>query len=114
MIGVPIPSWRAVSITRQPSRPGSIRSRTQTSGRSKRRRASPVSPFAASSGLKPEAARARFLIEESRELVLVLDDERTLLAASRRAREVFPGLAVGSEAPAELLEGGGDWTPVVV
>ncbi len=61
-----------------------------------------------------EAARARFLIEESRELVLVLDSERTLIAASRRAREVFPGLAVGSEAPAELLEGDARWTPVVV
>ena len=31
MIGVPIPSSRACSITRQPSIPGSMRSRTQTS-----------------------------------------------------------------------------------
>ena len=52
--------------------------------------------------------------EESRELVLVLDAERTLIAASRRAREVFPGLAVGSEAPPELLEGDARWRPVVV
>ena len=61
-----------------------------------------------------EAARARFLIEESRELVLVLDAERALIAASRRAREVFPGLAVGSEAPPELIEGDARWRPVVV
>jgi signal transduction histidine kinase len=61
-----------------------------------------------------EAARARFLIEESRELVLVLDDERRLVAASRRAREVFPQLALGSHVSEELLVHGGEWTPVVV
>jgi two-component system phosphate regulon sensor histidine kinase PhoR len=60
-----------------------------------------------------EAARARFLIEESRELVVVLDAERTLLAASRRARELIPELAVGADVPEELLEAG-EWTPVVV
>ena len=61
-----------------------------------------------------EAARARFLIEESRELVLVVDGARTLIAASRRAREVLPGLALGSEVPGELVSGNGEWTPVVV
>jgi two-component system phosphate regulon sensor histidine kinase PhoR len=61
-----------------------------------------------------EAARARFLIEESRELVLVVDEARTLVAASRRAREVLPGLAVGSNVPDALLSGNSDWTPVVV
>jgi two-component system, OmpR family, phosphate regulon sensor histidine kinase PhoR len=61
-----------------------------------------------------EAARARFLIEESRELVLVVDDARTLIAASRRAREVLPELALGSEVPDELFSGNGEWTPVVV
>jgi signal transduction histidine kinase len=66
-----------------------------------------------SGGMGVEAARARFLIEESRELVVVLDDERTLLAASRRARELIPELAVGSPVPEELLDAGG-WTPVVV
>ena len=40
-----MPSARAVSISFQPSRSGIIRSRTQTSGRSKRSRASPASPF---------------------------------------------------------------------
>jgi signal transduction histidine kinase len=61
-----------------------------------------------------EAARARFLIEESRELVLVLDESRTLVAASRRAREVFPELAVGAHVREELLTGGDGWTPVAV
>jgi two-component system phosphate regulon sensor histidine kinase PhoR len=61
-----------------------------------------------------EAARARFLIEESRELVLVVDDGRMLIAASRRAREVLPGLALGSEVPDGLFSGNGEWTPVVV
>jgi two-component system phosphate regulon sensor histidine kinase PhoR len=61
-----------------------------------------------------EAARARFLIEESRELVLVVEEDRTLVAASRRAREVFPELAVGSPVREELLAGGDGWSPVVV
>jgi signal transduction histidine kinase len=61
-----------------------------------------------------EAARARFLIEESRELVLVVDEARTLLAASRRAREVLQELAVGSRVPDELLSANHGWTPVVV
>jgi two-component system phosphate regulon sensor histidine kinase PhoR len=61
-----------------------------------------------------EAARARFLIEESRELVLVVDEARRLIAASRRAREVFPQLAAGSVVSTELLAGAGEWTPVVV
>jgi signal transduction histidine kinase len=65
-------------------------------------------------GLALEAARARFLVEESRELVLVVDGARTLIAASRRAREVFPQLVVGSSVPDELLAGGVDWTPMVV
>jgi two-component system, OmpR family, phosphate regulon sensor histidine kinase PhoR len=61
-----------------------------------------------------EAARARFLIEESRELVIVVDDERHLVAASRRAREVFPALAAGAPVPAPLLDGERGWTPMVV
>lgn len=50
-----------------------------------------------------EAARARFLIEESREIVLVLDEKRRLIAASRRARQSLPGLEPGQEVPPELL-----------
>ncbi|MGI8605988.1 MAG: sensor histidine kinase [Gaiellaceae bacterium] len=50
-----------------------------------------------------EAARGRILVEESRELVLVLDDEDRVLGASRRARETFGGLEEGAPAPASLL-----------
>jgi len=51
-----------------------------------------------------DAARARTMIEESPELVLVLDAERRVLAASRRAREQLGGLEVGEPVPPELLE----------
>jgi two-component system, OmpR family, phosphate regulon sensor histidine kinase PhoR len=50
-----------------------------------------------------EAARGRILVEESRELVLVLDDEDRVLAASRRARQTIEGLEEGAPAPASLL-----------
>ncbi len=50
-----------------------------------------------------DAARARTLIEESPELVLVLDSERQVVAASRRAREQL-GVEVGKPVPPELLE----------
>jgi len=52
-----------------------------------------------------EAARARFLIEESREVVFVLDADERVVAASRRAREALPELEVGEPVPAELLGG---------
>jgi signal transduction histidine kinase len=61
-----------------------------------------------------DAARARLLIEESRELVLVLDAERNLLASSRRAREVFPQLAAGAPVPDDALAGDATWTPIFV
>lgn len=50
-----------------------------------------------------EAARGRILVEESRELVLLLDDEDRVLGASRRARETIEGLEEGAPAPASLL-----------
>src|SRR5262245_54786028 len=50
------------------------------------------------------AERGRRLLEESPELVLVLDDENRVLAASRRARERLDGLVVGKPVPAELLQ----------
>jgi len=61
-----------------------------------------------------EAARGRFLVEESRELVLVLDAEHHLIAASRRAREVFPELATGAPVPSDLLPRAAQRRPVVV
>ena len=53
--------------------------------------------------LELEAERGRALLEESTEIVLLLDDEATLLGASRRAREALAGLEVGSPVPDELL-----------
>ena len=37
-----------------------------------------------------EAERGRQLLEESSEIVLVLDEDDRLIAASRRARETLP------------------------
>jgi signal transduction histidine kinase len=60
-----------------------------------------------------QAARGRFLIEESREIVLVLDANRRVLSASRRAREAL-GLGEGSELPAGLLAQEDGRAPVIV
>src|SRR5215213_2847244 len=49
--------------------------------------------------------RGRVLIEESRELVVVLDEEDRVLVASRRAREALEGLEEGQQLPRALLEG---------
>lgn len=51
-----------------------------------------------------EAARGRAAIEESREIVLVLDRERRVVAASRRAREALPDLSLGRRVPASAFE----------
>ena len=64
--------------------------------------------------LRVEAERARKLVEESREMMLVLDSQDRVLAASRRAREGLDGLTEGGPVPAELLEGGGGHEPVRV
>jgi two-component system phosphate regulon sensor histidine kinase PhoR len=57
-------------------------------------------------GLALEAERGRTLVEESRELVLVLDAEGRLVAASRRARESIDGLREGELVPSGLLAEG--------
>jgi signal transduction histidine kinase len=49
------------------------------------------------------AERAAVLIEESREIVVVLDEQRRVLAASRRAREALEGLREGTPLPDALL-----------
>jgi signal transduction histidine kinase len=64
--------------------------------------------------LRLEAERARKLVEESREMMLVLDAENRVIAASRRAREGLDGVAEGRPVPAELLEGGGRHEPLRV
>lgn len=53
--------------------------------------------------LRLAAERAGVLIEESREIVVVLDDRRRVLAASRRAREALEGLQEGATLPEGLL-----------
>jgi signal transduction histidine kinase len=57
--------------------------------------------------VRAEAERSHVLIEESREIVVVLDPERRVLAASRRARESLEGLVEGAAFPEELLHLGG-------
>jgi two-component system, OmpR family, phosphate regulon sensor histidine kinase PhoR len=48
--------------------------------------------------------RAETLVEESREHVVVLDADRRVLAASRRARQSLEGVVVGELLPERLLE----------
>jgi signal transduction histidine kinase len=55
--------------------------------------------------LRVEAERARKLVEESREMMLVLDADNRVIVASRRARQGLDGIAEGRPVPAELLEG---------
>jgi two-component system, OmpR family, phosphate regulon sensor histidine kinase PhoR len=50
-----------------------------------------------------DSARGRAAIEESREIVAVLDREGRVVAASRRAREAMPELAVGKLLPDSAL-----------
>jgi signal transduction histidine kinase len=54
-----------------------------------------------------DAERGRVLLEESRELVVVLDEDDQVVAASRRAREALEGLTEGAPAPPGLVEGEG-------
>jgi two-component system phosphate regulon sensor histidine kinase PhoR len=64
--------------------------------------------------LRLAAERATQLIEESREIVLVLDDERRVLAASRRAREALEGLREGETLPSNLLRARDGRTPLEI
>jgi len=50
-----------------------------------------------------EAERGRVLIEESREIVVVLDDEERVIGASRRARQSLEGLEEGRPLPDRLV-----------
>lgn len=50
-----------------------------------------------------DAARGRAALEESREIVVSLDREGRVVAASRRARETLPELAVGRLMPESAL-----------
>jgi signal transduction histidine kinase len=61
-----------------------------------------------------EATRGRMLVEESREAVVVLDDDDRVLMASRRARQAIEGIREGEPVPPELLSGGLGVFPFVV
>jgi signal transduction histidine kinase len=52
-----------------------------------------------------DAERGRLLLEESRELLVVLDEDDRVVATSRRAREAIEGLTEGMPAPAGLADG---------
>jgi signal transduction histidine kinase len=64
--------------------------------------------------LRVQAQRARTLIEESREMVVVLDDDDRVIAASRRAREGLDAVAEGRVLPPELLAAEGGEEPLLV
>ena len=64
--------------------------------------------------LRIEAERAKLLIEESREIIVVVDADLRVLAASRRARDAIEGLEPGRTLTTELLEGRHGQEPVVV
>ncbi len=50
-----------------------------------------------------DAERGRVLVEESREIVVVLDAEGRVVTASRRARELFDALSEGEPPPEAVL-----------
>jgi signal transduction histidine kinase len=76
------------------------------------RRRAPVAQQPAESP-RADVERARALIEESREIVVVLDDSRRVVTTSRRARESLEGLVEGAVLPDELLHLGGR-TPIEI
>lgn len=61
-----------------------------------------------------EAERGRMLVEESREIVIVLDEAGRVIAASRRARESLDGLEEGAPLPDALLRPGSRRVPFSV
>jgi two-component system sensor histidine kinase SenX3 len=61
-----------------------------------------------------DATRGRVLLEESREAVLVLDDQDRVVGASRRARQSIEGLGEGEVIPEGLLSGDAGIIPLVV
>ena len=60
-----------------------------------------------------EAERGRVLIEESRELVIVLDAHGRIVAASRRARDSLEGIRDGEMLPARFLQADGARVPFI-
>jgi signal transduction histidine kinase len=73
----------------------------------------PAAPVQAPESPRADVERARALIEESREIVVVLDESRRVVTASRRARESLDDLVEGSVLPDEVLHLGGR-TPIEI
>jgi len=63
--------------------------------------------------MEREAARGRALLEESREAVVILDEDGRVLGASRRARQALD-VREGEPMPQDLLNGVRGKTPLVV
>ncbi len=61
--------------------------------------------------LRLDAERGRRLVEESREFVLVLDEDERVVAASRRARQALEGIVEGARVTEEMLVSGSDRVP---
>jgi signal transduction histidine kinase len=74
-------------------------------------RAEDPSVAVATRTLRSEAERGRRLIEESREFVLVVDEEERVVAASRRAREALEGVVEGTRVTEEMLRSGSSRVP---
>jgi signal transduction histidine kinase len=66
------------------------------------------------SRMDADAARGRALVEESREAIVVLDDEDRVVLASRRARQTIEDVREGQHLPSDLLAGGRGVIPLVV
>jgi signal transduction histidine kinase len=64
--------------------------------------------------MERDAQRGRVLVEESREAVVVIDEEGRVLAASRRARQALDGVREGELLPPELLRTDVGPAPLVV
>jgi two-component system phosphate regulon sensor histidine kinase PhoR len=61
-----------------------------------------------------DAIRGRTLVDESREAVVVLDDDDRVVLASRRARQTMDGIREGEIVPTGLLTGERGLIPLVV
>jgi two-component system phosphate regulon sensor histidine kinase PhoR len=61
-----------------------------------------------------DAKRGRILVEESREAVVVLDEQDRVLLASRRARQSIDGLREGEQLPSGYLSGDRGVVPLII
>lgn len=61
-----------------------------------------------------DAIRGRTLVDESREAVVVLDEDDRVVMASRRARQTIDGIREGKPFPQDLLTGERGVIPLVV